>query len=115
LLQPLDVVICITIKHEIRIDRPVGSQVWQITKLMKALGLASDSLNNCAAFRRAGPVINLRIFPSVDSGNLNEMINSSTLSDTAEEGGENQSSGDEGRHSGRVDFGLLNVAYFRGE
>jgi hypothetical protein len=44
---------------------PKDSQVWQITKLMKALERATDSSTNRAAFRKAGLVLNPEVFPPV--------------------------------------------------
>jgi hypothetical protein len=52
-------------KGQIYVDRPPGSHVWQITKLMKALEQAIDSPNNRAAFRRTGLTVNTRVFPLV--------------------------------------------------
>jgi hypothetical protein len=40
-------------KREVHVGRPVGSQVWEITKLIRALERATDSTNNRATFRLA--------------------------------------------------------------
>jgi hypothetical protein len=56
LFQPLDLVTFAAFKREkrkVHVGRPVGLQVWEITKLMKALERATDSTNNRAAFRQA--------------------------------------------------------------
>jgi hypothetical protein len=54
LFQPLDLVVFAAFKpekREIRVNRPQGSQAWQLTKLMKAMEHATDSSNNRAAFK----------------------------------------------------------------
>jgi hypothetical protein len=85
LFQPLDLVTFAALKREKReiySDKPEVTQVWQITKLMKALEHATDSANNRSAFKRAGLLINPRVYPAValvDSRKLNEMVDSSTL------------------------------------
>jgi hypothetical protein len=90
LFQPLDLVTFAAFKREKRevdVERSVGSQVWEITKLMRALERATDSTNNRAAFRGAGLTVNLRIFPpvaSVGSRKVNGIIDSSTLPDNSE-------------------------------
>jgi hypothetical protein len=94
LFQPLDFVTFSAFKCEkrkIHVGQPVGSQVWEITKLMRALKCATDSTNNRAAFRRAGLTVNLRIFhpvASIDSRKLNAIIDSSTLPDSFEGDGD---------------------------
>jgi hypothetical protein len=99
LFQPLDLVILAAFKREkreVHVGRPVGSQVWEITKLMRALERATDSTNHRTAFRRAGLTVNLQIFPpvaSVDSRKLNGTIDSSTLPDGSEEDGNSELSG----------------------
>jgi hypothetical protein len=52
-------------KREICVNRPEGSQAWQIAKFVKALKHATDSFNNRAAFNRAELKINPRVFPAV--------------------------------------------------
>jgi hypothetical protein len=85
LFQPLDLVTFVVFKREkreVHVDRPVGSQVWKITKLMKTLERTTESKNNHAAFRRAGLTVNLRTFPpvaSVDTRKLNGTIDSLIL------------------------------------
>jgi hypothetical protein len=99
LFQPLDLVAFAAFKCENReahVGRPVGSQVWEIIKLMKALECATDLTNNRAASRRAGLIVNLRIFPPValvNSRKLNGILDSSTLSDSSEGDGNNGPSG----------------------
>jgi hypothetical protein len=118
LFQPLDLVTFAAFKREhreIHTDRPGQSQVWRITKLMKALEHATDSTNNRAAFKRAGLKINPAVFPPValvDAAKLNEMIDSSTLPDTAEGNEEAGELGDEGRTRGIPVFGFVNEEYF---
>jgi hypothetical protein len=90
LFQPLDLVTVAAFKrekHEVHVGQPVGSQIWEITKLMRALERATDPTNHRTAFRRAVLTVNLRIFPpvpSVDSRKLNGIIDSSTLPDSSE-------------------------------
>jgi hypothetical protein len=118
LFQPLDLVTFAALKREkkeIYCDQPDRSQVWQITKLMKALEHATDSSNNRAAFKRAGLKINPAVFPPValvDSGKLTEMINSTTLpeGDRSDEGGEPGPGGPMRR--GTPIFGFLNARHF---
>jgi hypothetical protein len=89
LFQPLDLVTFAAFKREKRefhVGQLVGSQVWEITKLMRALERAANSTNNRAVFRQAGLTVNLRIFPPValvDSSKLNRIIDSSTLPDSS--------------------------------
>jgi hypothetical protein len=85
---------------------------------MRALERATDSTNNRAAFRRAGLMINLRIFPpvaSVNSRKLNGIIDSSTLPDSSEEDGNNVPSGHQRQTRPISVFGFLNEANFPGE
>jgi hypothetical protein len=65
--------------------RPASFHVWQITRPMKALEHTSNFPNKQAAFRRAGLVINPRIFSPValvDSGKLNRMFVASNPAET---------------------------------
>jgi hypothetical protein len=121
LFQPLDLVTFAAFKREkreVRVGRPVGSQVWEITKLMRALKRTTDSTNDRAAFRRAGLTVNLRIFPPVtlvDSRKLNGIIDSSTLPDSSEGDGNSEPSGHQ-RQTRPIPFlGFLNEANFPGE
>jgi hypothetical protein len=103
-------------KREIHVGRPVGSQVWEITKLMRALERPTDSTNNRAAFRLAGLTVNLRTFPpvaSVDSRKLNGIINSSTLSYSSEGDGNIGPYGHQRQTRPIPVFGFLNEANFR--
>jgi hypothetical protein len=73
-------------KREIHVTHPEGSQAWQIAKLMKALEHAMDSSSNRASFKRVGLRINPRVFSPValvESLQLIEMIDASTLPDSA--------------------------------
>jgi hypothetical protein len=116
LFPPLDLVTFAAFKREkreIHSDGLEASQVWQITKRMKALEHITDSSNN-RAFRRGGLGINPRVFPpvaTVDSRKLNEMINSSTLPDVGRDDPARPASA--GRRA--PVFGFLNARYFRGE
>jgi hypothetical protein len=68
-------------KRERYINQPAGSQVWHITKIMKALEHATDSTNNRAAFKRAALIVNPQVIPLmglVDSAQLNGMIEAFT-------------------------------------
>jgi hypothetical protein len=68
LFQPLDLVAFGVFNREhgdLMVKLPRGSQVWQVTKLMKALERATDSSTNRAAFRRARSVLNPAVFPPV--------------------------------------------------
>jgi hypothetical protein len=121
LFQPLDLVTFAAFKRErreVHVGRPVGSQVWEITKLMRALERATDSTTNRAAFRRAGLAVNLRNFPpvaSVDSRKLNGIIDSSTLPDSSEGDGNSEPSGHQRQTRPLSVFGFLNEANFPGE
>jgi hypothetical protein len=98
--------------------RPVGSQVWEIIKLMRALERATDSTNNRAAFRQAGPTVNLRIFlpvASVHSRKLNGIIDSSILPDSYEGDENSEPSGHQWQTRPIPVFGILNEANFAGE
>jgi hypothetical protein len=80
LLQFLDLVTVAAFqrkRREICVDGPAESHVRQVTKLMKALKHATDSINSRAAFLLAGLIGKARVFPSLglmDSGKLNGMI-----------------------------------------
>jgi hypothetical protein len=77
LFQPLDLVTFSVFKREhndLRVKLPKGSQVWRITKLMKALERATDSSTNRAAFKRAGLVINPAVFPPVAMVKREELL-----------------------------------------
>jgi hypothetical protein len=121
LFQPLDHVTLVAFKREkreVHVGRPVGSQVWEIAKLMRALERATDSTNNRAAFRRAGLTVNSQIFPpvaSVDSRKLNRIIDSSKLPDTFEGDGNSEPSGHQRQTHPIPIFGFLNEANFPGE
>jgi hypothetical protein len=121
LFRPLELVTFAAFKrekHEVHVGRPVGSQVWEITKLMRALVRATDSTNNCAAFRRAGLTVKLRIFPpiaSVGSHKLSGIIDSPTLRDCSEGDGNSESSGHQRQTRPIPAFGFLNEANFPGE
>jgi hypothetical protein len=68
-------------KEEIYVIRLAGSQVWEITKLIKALEYVTHCTNNRAPFRDAGLTVNPRMFPLVvlmDSTKLNGLINTSS-------------------------------------
>jgi hypothetical protein len=85
LFQPLDLVTFAAFKREkreIHVTHSEGSQAWQIAKLMKVIERATDSSNNRAAFKLAGLRINPRVFRPValvESRQLIEMIDASTL------------------------------------
>jgi hypothetical protein len=117
LFQPLDLVTFAAFrreKREVHVGRPVGSQVWEITKLMRAVERAADSTNNRAAFRLT---VNLRIFPPValvDSHKLNGIIDSSTLPDSSEGDGNSEPSGHQRQTRPTPVFGFLNEANFPG-
>jgi hypothetical protein len=105
-------------KREVHVGRPVGSQVWEIIKLMRALERATDSTNNRAAFRRAGLTVNLRIFPPValvNSHKVNEIIDSSTLPGSSVEDGNSEPSGHQRQTRPIPVFGFLNEVNFLGE
>jgi hypothetical protein len=90
-------------RQEIHINRPTQSQVWRITKLMKALERTTYSPNGPAVFRRAGLKMNLRA--------LNEIIDSFTLPDGA---GRAEGTGEleeEPWNQGIPVCGFLNVDY----
>lgn len=92
LSQPFDLVTCRAWNREKRtiyIDRADGSQVWQITKLMKVLEHPTDSSNCCAAFRHAWPMVSPWVFLPVvlSSAKLKSMMESSTLPETNADGG----------------------------
>jgi hypothetical protein len=118
LFQPLDLVTVAAFqyqKEEIYVDQPAGSQVWQITKLIKTLEHATDSTNNRAMFRRAGLIVNLRIFPPValvDSAKLNGLIDAFTLSEACEADGGTVPSANGSRGQAIPIFGFLNADYF---
>jgi hypothetical protein len=118
LFQSLDLVTFAAFKRakgEVHVGRPGGSQVLEITKLMRALERATDSTNNHAAFRRAGLTVNLRIFPpvaSVDSRKLNGIIDSSTLPDSSEGDGNGEPSGHRRQTCPIPVFGFLNEDNF---
>jgi hypothetical protein len=121
LFRPLDLVTFAAFKREkreVHMGRLVGSQVWEIAKLMRALERATDSTNNRAVFRRAGLTVNLRIFPpvaSVDSRQLNGIIDSSTLPDSSEGDGNSEPSGHQRQTRPIPVFGFLNEVNFPGE
>jgi hypothetical protein len=121
LLHPLDLVTFAAFKREkreVHVERLVGSQVWEITKLMRPLERATDPINNLAAFRRTGLTVNLRIFPpvaSVNSRKLNGIIDSSTLPDSSEGDGNSEPSGHQRPTPPIPVVGFLNEANFPGE
>jgi hypothetical protein len=121
LFQPLDLVTFPAFKREKRevyIGRPVGSQVWKLTKLMRALKRTTDSTNDRAAIRRAGSTVNLRVFPPVaspDSRKLNVIIDSPTLADGSEGDGDSEPSDHQKQASSIPVFGFLNETNFPGE
>jgi hypothetical protein len=121
LFQPFDPITFAVFKREkreVHVRRPVGSQVWEVTKLMRALERATDSTNNRAEFRRAGLMVNLRIFPpiaSVGSRKLKGLIDSSTLPDSSEGDGNSRPSGHQRQTRPIPVFGSLNEANFPGE
>jgi hypothetical protein len=121
LFQPLDLITFAAFKREkreVHVGRPVGSQVWEIIKLMRALQRAIDSTSNRTAFRRAGLTVNLRNFPpvgSVDRHKLNGIIDSSTLPDSSEGDGNSEPSGHQRQTRPIPIFGFLNEANFPGE
>jgi hypothetical protein len=90
LLEPIDFLTFAAFKREKReryVVRPAGSQVWQITKLMKVLEHVTDSINNRAVLRRAGLMVNPQIFLPVMVVilcKLNGLINASNLSEAPE-------------------------------
>jgi hypothetical protein len=120
LVQPLDLVTFAPFKREkreVHMGRPVGSQVWEITKLMRALERATDSTNNRVAFRRAGLTVSLRIFPpvaSVNSRKLNGIIDLATLPDSSERDENSELSGHQRQTRPILVFGFLNEANFPG-
>jgi hypothetical protein len=121
LFQPLDLVTFAAFKREKRelySDRPEKSQVWQITKLMKALEHATDSANNRAAFKRAGLLINPRMFPPVaivGSGKLSEIIDSSSLPETSGSDESHERAPDASGGRSAPVFEFLTVHYFPDE
>jgi hypothetical protein len=121
MFQPLDLVTFAVFKrekHEFHVRQPVGSQVREITKLMRALERATNSTNYRTAFRRAGLTVNLRIFPPiapVDSRKLNGIIDSLTLPDSSEGDGDSEPSGHQRQTRPIPVFGFLNEANFPGE
>ena len=119
LFQPLDLVtfgVFKRHKREVSVSLSKGSQVWQITKLMRAFEHATDSTNNRSAFKRAGLLVKPRIFPPVamvNSRELHARIDATTLPEdaTVVSGGERS-----GNHHGRSIapvFGFINAADFR--
>jgi hypothetical protein len=93
-----------------------GAQVWEITKLMKALGHATDSSNNRGALTRPGLMINPRVFPPValvNSQQLNEIIDSSGLPESFRSYDGHRSVPGASNDEPSPVFGLLNSAYFR--
>jgi hypothetical protein len=121
LFQPLDLVTFAAFKrakHEVHVGRPVGLQVWEIVKLMRALERATDSTNNLVAFTRAGLTVNLRIFPPValiNSRKLNGIMDSSTLPDRSEGDGNSEPLGRQRQTCPIPVFGFLNEVNFPGE
>jgi hypothetical protein len=85
---------------------------------MRALERATDSTNDRAAFRQAGLMVNLRIFPSVpsaDSRKLNGIIDSLTMPDSSEEDGNSEPWGHQRQTRPIPVFGFLNETNFPGE
>jgi hypothetical protein len=121
LFQPLDLVTFAAFKREkreVHVGRPVGSQVWEITELMRALERATDSTNNRAALRQTGLTVNLRIFPpvaSADSRKLKVIIDSSTLPDSSEGDGNSEPSSHPRQTRPIPVFGFPNEVNFPGE
>jgi hypothetical protein len=116
LFQPLDLVTFPAFRREKReIHVTEGSQAWQMAKLMKALEHVMDSSNNREAFKRAGLRINPRVFPPValvESRQLIEMIDASTLPDGAGVDGSTEPVvATQGPRATPV-FGFLNGKYF---
>jgi hypothetical protein len=100
------------------VGRPVGSQVWEIIKLVRALERAIDSTNNRAAFRQAGLTVNLRIFPPValiNSRKLKGIIDSPTLPNSHKVDGNSEPSGHQRQTRPIPVSGFLNEVHFPGE
>jgi hypothetical protein len=121
LFQPLDLITFAAFKREkckVHVRRPVGSQVLEITQLMRAVEREPDPRNYRAVFRRAELTVHSRIFPpaaSVDSRQLNGLIDSSTLPDSSEGDGNSGPSGNQWQTRPIPVFGFLNEANFPGE
>jgi hypothetical protein len=119
LFQPLDLVTFAVFKREkreIQVKLPAGSQVWQITRLMKALERATDSATNRSAFKRAGLMINPRVYPPVaivDTGELATRIDGSLLPMGEPAIGADGAPEDARPARREPIFGFLNEAYFR--
>jgi hypothetical protein len=82
---------------------------------MRALEWGTDSTNNRGVFRRAGLIVNPRVFPPValvDSAKLNGTIDTSTLSEASEADGGTEPSANRSRGQAIPIFGFLNVDYF---
>jgi hypothetical protein len=118
LFQPLDLVTFGVFKREhgdLMAKLPKGSQVWQITKLMKALERATDSSTNRAAFRRAGLVLNPAVFPPVAmvrDGDLRTRIAESQLPEAEPPIDSGLDPGDHSGDTRRPIFGFLNRGLF---
>jgi hypothetical protein len=118
LFQPLDLVTFGVFKREhreVRVKLPKSSQVWQITKLMKAIERATDSSNNRAAFKKAGLVGNPAIFPRVAMVNraqLMTMIADSQLVESAPPTSIDANPEDDLARPSMPSFGFLNQELF---
>jgi hypothetical protein len=118
LFQPLDLVTFAILKREkreIQVKLPAGSQVWGITRLMKALERATDSSTNRSAFKRAGLVINPSVCPPVAMVNSRELlrrIDESVLPRGEPATGNDAAPDRPMRAQHEPVFGFLNEAYF---
>jgi hypothetical protein len=118
LFQPLDLVtfgIFKRQKREIQVKLPAGSQVWHITRLMKAYERATDSSTNRSAFKRAGLTINPAVCPPVamvDSRELTKRIEESSLPSGERTIGHEAEPANPGPAPRETIFGFLNEAYF---
>jgi hypothetical protein len=119
LFQPLDLVTFGIFKREhreVRVKLPNDSQVWQITKLMKAIERVTDSSSNRAAFKKTGLVGNPAIFPRVAMVNRDQlmtMIAESQLSESAPPTGTDANPEDDLARPPMPSFGFLNQEPFQ--